>query len=149
MIELFKYIGVFSLIFYNFRSIVLFYPNFFGLNYQDSLSFISKIVSVIHSIYICRLSQNLLDNTITNQEFIDGLVVSKAYFIYDLIMIPLYFYDNKECMNMVIHHIVLLLGLNNKLVYIQPKYYAMGLMAEITNPFLYLGWYLLKKNRGV
>ena len=43
------------------------------------------------------------------------------------------------------HHIVLLAGLYTNNLYLYPQYYANGLLAEITNPFLYIGWFLVKK----
>ena len=145
MYELISYILSFLVLFQNIKILSKLLFNSFGLNNRDHISFISKIISIIHTIYVCTLAKLYLNNDISKEIFIEKLVITKAYLIFDLCIICIYNYGRPDFYPFLIHHLVFLFGLYTNHLYTYPQHFAIGLLAEITNPFLYFGWFLLKK----
>jgi hypothetical protein len=55
-------------------------------------------------------------------------------------------YQNPLDYQMLIHHLILFIGTYNYYVILYPYQIALALLSETSNQFLYIGWFLIKKN---
>ena len=117
------------------------------LNNKNLYNLVSKLNSIFHSIYIVYYSHQLLKNPDEYKiEFFNALNVTRGYLLYDTIMMIIFRKHATNFNLMLIHHLVFFLVVCSNVVYELPILTARGLYAEVTNPFLYLGWFLIKLN---
>ena len=106
----------------------------------------SKIVSLVHSFLITYYSVLYLLDIYDDITYTSKFYITYSYLIYDIILITYYHkYFASEYKFTIIHHVSFILGLYYTLNY---KLAAQCLLAEITNPFLYFGWLLVKINKN-
>ena len=106
----------------------------------------SKIVSLFHSLWISYYSVLFLLDSINEELYISKFYITYSYLIYDMVLITYYYkYFINDYIFTFVHHFSFLIGLYYTLNY---KLAAQCLLAEITNPFLYLGWLLVKINKN-
>ena len=105
----------------------------------------SLVCSSIHAILITTSSALYLTRRIKLSTYYNLLCISIAHFIFDTITLPLYSGGRSETIFMMIHHTAVLLGIT---AYSKkfPCVVAQALLAEISPPFLYVGWFLMKMN---
>ena len=77
--------------------------------------------------------------------FLNHLDITRAYLIYDTVIMNIYSDYIFHYRLMLIHHLIFLFGMSTSLIEIYPHYTAQALMAEVTNIPLYVGWVMLKK----
>lgn len=143
--ETLKYLFLFIISFYNFKII----GNIFQFNITEKtlVNLLSKIMSLIHSIYIVSSCMNFNENKISENTFINSLNVTKAYLLYDIFVMTYYRNYVMEYKKLMLHHIILFLGLYSNKVHEIPLFVSKGLMAEITNVPLTIGWILIKRKK--
>ena len=142
-----QYIVLFTFNFVNIYFIGSRFANNFGLLYKDFISFVLKINSVIHGLCICVISVKYLQNHITSDVFLSYIEITRGYLFYDLIMIIIFRKKISDFKLILIHHLIFFTALHSPLLCEHPILVAKGLCAEVTNLFLYLGWYLVKIRR--
>tara|TARA_B110001454_G_C12706550_1_gene428833 strand:- start:638 stop:1255 length:618 start_codon:yes stop_codon:yes gene_type:complete len=135
----------YSLIFYIFniflkKSSLQKIINFSDQNYSKLIGYIN---SCIHAKIVYILSLLFLLNIIDFSIWVHCLDIIRGYCFYDTILI---LYHNPYDYQMLIHHILFFIGSYNNYIYIYPLKMAFGLLSEISNQFLYFGWFLIKKN---
>ena len=142
------YVAILFTAFYNLMAIsdVVFYK--FGLNNYNFINFIIKLMGFIHTIFICNLCYNFRTGRIEKEVFIENLDITKAYFVYDIIVMTYYHTYIREYEKLLIHHIILLIGLYSDKIALYPELVAQGFFAEVTNLPLMLGWVLLKTHQS-
>lgn len=127
------------------RSSNYFRFNIFGFNNKNLINFILKINSIIHGLIIWYISIRYLSNNVEEETFLHYIEMSKGYLIYDTLM-TLYYHKYVNGLKlMIIHHSLFFVALHSPLLVIYKHLAAQALKAEITNVFLYFGWFLLKK----
>lgn len=135
----------YSLIFYIFniflkKSFLQKIINFSDQNYSKLIGYIN---SCIHAKIVYILSLLFILNIIDFSIWVHCLDIIRGYCFYDTILI---LYNDPYNYQMLIHHILFFIGSYNNYIYIYPLKMAFGLLSEISNQFLYFGWFLIKKN---
>lgn len=138
-----KYVIFFTLNFYSIKWILYLIGNL-GLSRKDVINFVLKLNSIIHTCVICKSSFLYLNGDVEKETYLLSLDVSRGYLLYDMAMIVIYSKYVSEVKLTLLHHSIFFLGLYNPIINDYTELVAKGLMSEITNPFLYLGWFLLK-----
>ena len=106
----------------------------------------SKIVSLVHSFYISYYSVLYLLGNIDETIYTSKFYITYSYLVYDIILITYYYkYFKNDFKFTVTHHFSFFIGLYYTSNYMLA---AQCLLAEITNPFLYFGWLLVKINKN-
>lgn len=151
MEQILCYITLFTFNFFVIKWIGIYF-NLFGFNYKIFINFLLKINSIIHSIFILYKSHIFLnlqkDNcNICTENFIKSLEFSKAYLIIDILLTIWYYKKIPNIKTILLHHLLFLLLLHTSILHIYPHIVAQALMCEITNFFLYFGWFLVKKKK--
>ena len=137
-------IHIYGLLFILFMEIERFI--FIFNNNKIYVELASKIVSLFHSVWISYYSVLFLLGSINEELYISKFYITYSYLVYDMVLITYYYkYFVSDYIFTFIHHTCFLLGLYYTLNY---KLAAQCLLAEITNPFLYLGWLLVKINKN-
>lgn len=139
-----NYLLLFCVNFLNLKIGGKFFFNSFGFSHKDYINLISRINSIIHTIIITNICNNFLTGKINQEIFIENLEITKAYIIYDFLILFYYFKEMNSPYLMIIHHIVFLISLFSNKLNMYPYYVAEGLFSEITNIPLYMCWFLLK-----
>jgi len=139
--------------FFFYYSIAFYYLNIYLKNtsLQEIINFSNKdfnklvnyIISCIHANVICFLSFLFLLNIIDFSLWIHCLDIIRGYIFYDTINI---LYNNPYDYQMLIHHLLFFVGSYNNYILKYPSQMALGLLSEISNQFLYFGWFLIKNN---
>lgn len=148
-VEMFYCFSFFLFNFFNIKWLGKKYFHSYGLNSEKNLVlFSTRVNSIIHSFNIFFISNNIITGKITSEEFLEKINITRAYLLYDmLIMIYYYEFHLPNFFIMMVHHSLFFCGLFFDTVNQYPVLLAHGLTAEITNPFLYLGWYLIKMKK--
>lgn len=110
---------------------------------RDFDKLVNYINSCIHANTICFLSFLFLLNIIDFSLWIHCLDIIRGYIFYDTINI---LYNNPCDYQMLIHHLLFFVGSYNNYILKYPYQMAIVLLSEISNQFLYFGWFLIKNN---
>ena len=110
---------------------------------KDYTKLTGYINSCIHANIIYILSFLFLLNIIDFSIWVHCLDIIRGYCFYDNLLI---LYYNPYNYQMLIHHVLLFIGSYNNYIFKYPLWMAQGLLSEISNQFLYFGWFLIKKN---
>ncbi len=141
---IFVYTLVFSIL---HKFWIKYFKNILNFENKDLINLSGKINSCIHSLVIVPYSLLYLTGNITQQSYYDNaLIFSKAYFIYDLFTTYRYHKHIQLWKEIFIHHILMLL----MIIYAPVEHHiviAQGYLGELTNFFLYGGWFLIKINK--
>ena len=106
----------------------------------------SRVGSSLHAAAIFTASLLYLLRRINLATFRNLLCISIAFFTFDCITAPYYAAGMVDLLYMIVHHGTVLLcitGYSKK----YPKLVAQGLLAEVTAPFTYACWFLIKLNK--
>ena len=128
-----------------FKLILILTNKYSQLTQRDNIHIASKITSCVNAgLAISSSCIYLLDNT-QIQQLTNYLVVMRGYAIFDSINVS-YYYNHFDWKSTIIHHLCLF-GLTFADMKIKNNQYyaARGLLGELTNFPLYLGWVLIKK----
>jgi hypothetical protein len=108
----------------------------------------SKIVSLVHTFYICFFSYSYLLNYISLEFFLSKLYYTRSFLIFDLLLVSYFKKYFTDYLFIFFHHVSFLLCM---LISSNTQLIAQGLIAETTNFFLYTTWFLHKKkmNKGI
>jgi hypothetical protein len=109
---------------------------------KDYFKLFGYINSCIHANIIYISSFLFLINVIDFSIWIHCLDIIRGYCFYDIFFI---IYQNPYDYQMIFHHIIFFVATYNSYIYIYPYKMAFGLLSEISNQFLYFGWFLIKK----
>jgi len=129
--------------FFNFYLKKSSFQSIVNLRENSYLKLINYINSCIHAKIVYVLSFLLLMNFIDVSVWSNCLDVTRGYCFYDTLMI---LYQNPLDYQMLIHHLILFIGTYNYYVILYPYQIALALLSETSNQFLYIGWFLIKKN---
>lgn len=109
--------------------------------------FVSWFNGTLHVIIIFSAAILFLRNHLSIYTWRITLCASIGFFLSDLTIIPDYSSSLEEALGMLIHHISVIFYLTLGMFLRQTnKVLAQGLLSEITNPILFLGWLLIKMN---
>lgn len=145
--DMIQYFILFLFSFGNMYFIGKKYCNSLGLSHKDFISFILKINSVIHGLCIWFISVKYLHDYMTTDVFLNYLEMTKGYLIYDTLMLIILRKEVADLKVILLHHVIFFIALHSELCYEYPIVAATGLYSEVTNLFLYFGWYLVKIRR--
>lgn len=109
---------------------------------KDYTKLTGYINSCIHANIIWFSSFLFLINIIDFSVWIQCLNIIRGYCFFDTLLI---LYHNPFDYQMIIHHIILFIGTYNNYIFKYPSQMAIALLSEISNQFLYFGWFLIKK----
>ena len=111
------------------------------------LKLASLACSCTHATLITVSSALYLAQKVKLSTYYNLLCISMAFFIFDTVTLPLYTGGRGETILMIIHHTAVLTVIS---AYRKkfPCLIAQGLLSEISQPFLYTGWFLMKMNLG-
>jgi hypothetical protein len=134
----------YSLIFYifNFSLKKTSLQKFLNFSDKDYSKLFGYINSCIHANIIYISSFLFLLNIIDFSIWIQCFDIIRGYCFYDFLLI---LYNNPFDYQMIIHHIIFFIGTYNNYIFKYPSQMAIGLLSEISNQFLYFGWFLIKK----
>jgi hypothetical protein len=103
----------------------------------------SRLISVLHTFYICLFSFSNLFGYISLEYFLTKIYYTRSYLIYDLLLVTYFRRYYKDYKTIIFHHVAFLTCLNLLTDY---TLLPLGLIAETTNFFLHPSWMLYKLN---
>lgn len=117
---------------------------------EFSFEAVGKIVSVAHTFLTVPIATAYLLNMATLETWLLTQQITMGYLIYDGMYLLLFarMFNKPDDTAMLVHHLSFYLGINLLPVDYQ-RLVAMAYLAEISNPFLYLSWYLYKSGYHV
>ena len=113
-----------------------------NLNNKSYFKLTDYIISCIHANCAYIISFLFLINFIDVSIWMNCLDITRGYCFYDTLMI---LYNNPYDYEMLIHHTMLFIGTYNNYIISYPYQAALALLSEISNQFLYFGWFLIQK----
>lgn len=129
--------------FYTTLNILLFFYIYKHLLSSYSIDDIDLIISTIHASVTVLISFGFLTSFISQDNFLNLMIFSCGYAIYDIWFLNSYQRRNNNMLTL--HHLIIILGVSWINLYKDPfviKMLAMNYMSEISTPFLNLSFYL-------
>jgi hypothetical protein len=103
----------------------------------------SRVVSSLHCIIVVALAGSYLAGAISSPELLVGRYITVGYLSHDLWLVLRE--PSLRKMEDIVHHVAFFTVLPGAHLY--PYYYARGMLAETSLPFLYTSYGLIKLNR--
>jgi len=122
---------------HNFTSL----QRYIGFGNSNYSQLIGRINGTIHGNLISLLAASYLFGMIDTETWLSCLDITRGYCLYDTLMI-LYFTPGD--IGMLAHHTMLFLGTYSNFISVYPSQVALGLLSELSNQNLHLGWLMIK-----
>ena len=100
--------------------------------------------SIAHGILIFAASSAFLTKKIQLQEYNTYIEMTKGYLLQDIIVMCYFYKYIDGFFLMLFHHIIFFGSLFSNFIYIYPSLLAQALTCEVTNFFVYGGWFLIQ-----
>ena len=115
----------------------------------------SWVAGSLHGIALFTISLLYLLGRVNLAKYRNLLSISIAHFIFDFIIIPTYSEGTSETILMIIHHAAVIFCITGYcercprgFIMAYPDLIAQAFLSEITAPFAFSCWFLLKVNKG-
>lgn len=139
-------LSITALFYLTYQFIFILSSKFLKLSKRNNIHVASKINSCINASFAVYYSVSYLCGFNKIEDMEQYVLILRGYLIYDLINIS-YNYQHFDWATTLVHHISLF-GASYVNLYDNSNtyYFARGMIGELTNFFLYFGWFLLKFN---
>ena len=156
--QLAVFYGLITLFFLGYATLFYFITQYdlpFDFPKQRIAKLASCVGSSVHGIALFIVSLLYLLGRVNLVKYRNLLCISIAYFIFDFTIIPTYTEGSSETIYMIMHHAAVLFCITGSctrcpdgFIMSYPHLIAQGFLSEITAPFTYACWFLLKVNKG-